>query len=870
MNNLSLKQTLSLIIGMLAVVALASVGMILFSESRLASHSESLVNHEVMMLDEAHSLKLSVIQVQQWLTDISATRGQDGLNDGFDEAEANAKKFYDLIARLEETDPQNKARYEAMKPAFAKYYEVGRKMAQAYIDEGPDGGNKMMAHFDEAAAALSEQIEPFLEQVRQQVAIKSEESLSLLGSLKAYTIAGAVLFLLVLGVLALLFKSIQATIGLDPKALSELARDIANGHLNKQIRHQGPAEGVFKALLEMRDKLRTQIENINLQAIENGRMRSALDNAAVNITVSGEDNNLIYMNKKAVALFEQLQSTIQQKHPGYKSSELIGKSVSEYFDDPELITSYRKKLTSDTRFETRFGNFELELIASPVYDNDGNYIGRVTQWNDRTEELTTARKEQQRIEQERKVAAENARIRIALDNVNSNVMLANSEREIIYLNKAAQSLFSDIESDIRKELPNFNAAGLVGVNIDAFHKNPSHQINLLASLKGKHESEFVIGGRTMHFIANSVSDADGNRLGTAVEWVDRTVEVGVEKEIDALVESASMGDISKRIDMHNKSGFYKQLGIGFNELLNQLSNVFEDIAEVMQQMAEGNVTQTINKDYQGVFGKVSNAINSTISNIRNTITDIRSMSEQINHSSGEINSANINLSSRTEQQASSLEETAASMEQLLSTVRNNTDNANTANTMATSAKQEATVGGNVVSQAVEAMQAINRSSQEIGEIIGVIDEIAFQTNLLALNASVEAARAGEQGRGFAVVATEVRNLASRSAEAAREIKELIKDSEQKVLAGSELVNQSGEKLNSIVASVTKVGDLVSEMAAASSEQMAGIEQVNQAVSSLDEITQQNAALAEETSAASAEMSTQSQKMQQAVDFFKLG
>ncbi len=221
-----------------------------------------------------------------------------------------------------------------------------------------------------------------------------------------------------------------------------------------------------------------------------------------------------------------------------------------------------------------------------------------------------------------------------------------------------------------------------------------------------------------------------------------------------------------------------------------------------------------------------------------------------------------------EQQASSLQETASSMEELTSTVRDNADNAQQANQVAASARQLAERGGEVVHNAIDAMGQINTASSKIAEIIGVIDAIAFQTNLLALNASVEAARAGEQGRGFAVVATEVRNLAGRSATAAKEIKELIQDSAGKVQAGSELVNQSGETLGEIVTGVKKVGDIIAEIAAASAEQAAGIDQVNQAITSMDEVTQQNAALAEQTSAASSSLYDKAQEMERMMAFFE--
>ncbi len=350
--------------------------------------------------------------------------------------------------------------------------------------------------------------------------------------------------------------------------------------------------------------------------------------------------------------------------------------------------------------------------------------------------------------------------------------------------------------------------------------------------------------------------------------IEKIKEV-IEGDIQSLVDAARAGDLSQRIDLSDKSGFFESLSSGINELVSTVDRVFVDVSDTMASMAEGDLTNPIDRAYQGSFDEVKQNINKSLQNLEQTVSRLRESGDLISTGSEEISAGNNNLSARTEQQASSLEETASSMEELTSTVSNNADNAQQANQLASSARQTAQTGGDVVAQAATAMDAIKDSSRKISEIISVIDEIAFQTNLLALNASVEAARAGEQGRGFAVVATEVRNLAGRSATAAKEIKELINDSVDKVDAGSSLVTQSGENLSDIVDSVKKVSDIVSEIAAASQEQTAGIGQVNQAVSSMDEVTQQNAALAEETSAAAASMTEKAQEMMQLMDFFTI-
>ncbi|MCC6708470.1 MAG: PAS domain S-box protein [Gammaproteobacteria bacterium] len=302
----------------------------------------------------------------------------------------------------------------------------------------------------------------------------------------------------------------------------------------------------------------------------------------------------------------------------------------------------------------------------------------------------------------------------------------------------------------------------------------------------------------------------------------------------------------------------------------EVAEILRKTSDVMGEVQNGNLTRTLDGSYTGEFAVLQDAVNGSIAQLREIVGKIRGGALSINTASSEVAKGNTELSARTEEQASSLEETAASMEEMTSTVQQNADNSRQANQLAASARDQAMQGGQVVSRAVEAMSAINQSSRQIADIIGVIDEIAFQTNLLALNAAVEAARAGEQGRGFAVVASEVRNLAQRSATAAKEIKALISDSVQKVSEGSKLVDESGSTLNEIVTSVKKVSDIIAEIAVASEEQSSGISQVNTAVTQMDQMTQQNAALVEEAAAASESMDEESRALIELMQFFNIG
>jgi methyl-accepting chemotaxis protein len=286
-------------------------------------------------------------------------------------------------------------------------------------------------------------------------------------------------------------------------------------------------------------------------------------------------------------------------------------------------------------------------------------------------------------------------------------------------------------------------------------------------------------------------------------------------------------------------------------------NETAELTAVIKGALDGNLLDRVSlQGKSGVLAALGSSLNELLDGMAGTIRQIQSVSLEVNRGAEEISAGNSNLSQRTEEQSSSLEETASSMEQMTTTVKQNAANAGQANQLAIAARGQAESGGTVVGKAISAMSEINRSSKKIADIIGVIDEIAFQTNLLALNAAVEAARAGEQGRGFAVVASEVRSLAGRSATAAKEIKALIQDSVRKVEDGSKLVTESGHTLEQIVVSVKKVSDIVAEIAAASREQSSGIEQVNRAVMQMDELTQQNAALVEEATAASRSMAEQ--------------
>jgi len=344
-------------------------------------------------------------------------------------------------------------------------------------------------------------------------------------------------------------------------------------------------------------------------------------------------------------------------------------------------------------------------------------------------------------------------------------------------------------------------------------------------------------------------------------------QVSVEEEVAEIVMAAGIGDFSARLETQGKEGFMKSLSEGINSLLNMVDNGLSEVSEVVAALSEGNLDKRMVKEYQGSFLTLKNDLNAMSDKLGQIVSEIMENSETVSTGASQIAVGNSDLAQRTEQQANGIESTATAMEELTATVRSNADNAAEASKVASSTRDAARANGEIMDQAVTAMNEIEESSGKITEIVGMIDEISFQTNLLALNAAVEAARAGEAGKGFAVVAQEVRSLAQRSSESSKQIKDLITDTSSHINDGVSLVNQAGESLAQIVKSIDQVAELVVDISSASQEQSQGLEDVGRAVSQMDEITQQNAALVEEAAAASESLARTAQGMQTQMTFF---
>lgn len=533
---------------------------------------------------------------------------------------------------------------------------------------------------------------------------------------------------------------------------------------------------------------------------------------------------------------------------------------------------------------------------------------------------------------------------MSLNSITANIMIADADLNIRYMNEAVTALLKEAETDLKKELPRFDFGKLVGSNIDIFHKNPSHQRNMLAALKTQHRATIWVGHRAFDLIVTPLLEGT-KTTGFVVEWanakerlqnVDFQGQMVAISRVQGIIEFTTEGEIItanenflKAIDYrldeikgrshsmlvdaeyartpaykefwdalrrgefqaaeftrYGKNGKRVVINASYNPILDAKGKVTKvvkfatdvtervhavnTIAEALNRLAQGDLSFCVDRPFAPDFEGLRNTMNDALSQMRETLSNVARSTDQIDTGTREISQSAEDLSKRTEQQAASLEETAAALDQITVNVSNAAKRAEEARHAAATASGNAERSGKVVADAVGAMSRIESSSNQISNIIGVIDEIAFQTNLLALNAGVEAARAGEAGKGFAVVAQEVRELAQRSAQAAKEIKGLIRNSSEEVSTGVKLVSETGEALRTIQENIVAVNDHMEAITSSAKEQATGLAEVNSAVNQMDQVTQQNAAMVEETNAASATLAQETARLRDLIEMFQLG
>ncbi|WP_020565711.1 methyl-accepting chemotaxis protein [Methylosarcina fibrata] len=643
------------------------------------------------------------------------------------------------------------------------------------------------------------------------------------------------------------------------------------------------------------------------------RLKVALETVTSCVMIADKDRKIIYMNPAVTQMMRNAEADLRKVFPGFDTDRLIGSSMDQFHKNPMHQQRILSELSSIHKAQINVGGRAFSLTASPIIDAQGQRLGSVVEWVDRTTETRFHEQMNQIIEatangllsiRAKPEELDEGMYRNIAKGINSVLEalinpLAVATKYIgdISRGEIPEKITTEYKGDFLMLRKNFNVSigvlnGLITcqqlmaeehgkgnldwmIDVDRFQ---GVYKTVVEGINGMVAGHIEMNKKAMDCVkefGEGNFDAPLDKFPGQKAFINTTIEQvranlkALIADTDLLVQAAAEGHLETRADAARHQGGYRRIVKGINDTLDAIVAPINEVVWVMGALAKRDLTEKISTNYQGTFARLCDNVNVSVDNLAQAVMTIREATDSINTAAKEISAGNADLSHRTEQQAASLEETASSMEELASTVKQNAENAKQANQMALTAADVAGKGGNVVQQVVNTMNAINESSRKIVDIISVIDGIALQTNILALNAAVEAARAGEQGRGFAVVASEVRNLAQRSAAAAKEIKALIGDSVEKVEDGSKQVLEAGKTMEEILTSVKRVTDIMSEIAAASVEQSSGIEQVNTAVAQMDEVTQQNAALVEQAAAAAESLEEQAATLSETVDQFRL-
>jgi len=476
--------------------------------------------------------------------------------------------------------------------------------------------------------------------------------------------------------------------------------------------------------------------------------------------------------------------------------------------------------------------------------------------------LSSQRGWQARLKRDEQAAEESLRLKNGLDNCSIGLMVIDPSGGIAYANAA-------VAKDLSIALPdllNKRDGRLVGATLESVVGSATAEV--LAG--GRHE--LTLGGRTLRLSSDRVRSVDGHNAGTVIELRDQTEQIALERQVAEIVEAAARGEFNRRIhtqELGASDGFYGPLAQGINRLMATSEEGLEELARMLELLSSGDLTGRIERDFGGTFGKLKDYTNRMADTLESTVGQIKSVSEVLDGAAGRIASVNAELSDRTAEQSAGVQTTVQSMTTMTALVRGNGERAHEADRLAAEATRVAREGGEAMNQVIRTMNDIAGASQRMSDIVGVIDELAFQTNILALNAAVEAARAGEHGRAFAVVAAEVRSLAARSADAAREIHTLIGTSVKTIEDGAKLVSTAGESMSGIVAASGRVTAIVREIAEASANQTDSVENVDRSIVQIDAATRQNMQQVQEAASAARSLEQQATLLVDSVRVFRL-
>lgn len=780
------------------------VGFTFWLSTQLSQVKQNMVTVEeegVKYALLAAAMDKNVVQIQQFLSDVSATRGKDGLDDGFKNAEENFKTLNASLAEFEKHfnqlgDKASAQRIQEIKTGAAHYFEVGQAMAKAYVAGGPELGNKQMSGFDAASDELQKLLVPFV--ASQVELMRNQVNESVTSANHILQTALVIVALTVLGAV-LLSWLVTSSITLPLKKALGVANQVASGRLDTVIDADQSEIGQLLAPLA---KMQGTLQQFEAEQSEMARQHEA---GALDYTMPTS----------------RLEGTYQGM--AHSINTLVQSHIAVKMKVVEVVTAYAS------------GNLDVQMDRLP------GQKARISEAMDKVQIV---------MKEAAAAATFNQRIRLSLDSLPVCVTISNAEALLVHATPPAKELLKLFGGT------SFDTDAFYGNKLSTLFKNPDDATRFDQAVRSGETVDMEIQGRKLRLLARPVHNESGQPIGRITHWIDRTDEIASELEVSTIVSAAAQGDLSGRVSLDGKTGFFANLSGAMNHLLDTSEGVMKDTARALSALAEGDLTHRITREYSGLFGQVKASANSTAENLTQVMGEVRAASDALTGAAEQVSATAQSLSQAASEQAASVEQTTASIDVMSASIAQNSDNATATNGMATTTSAEATQGGQAVSQTVSAMK-------QIASKIGIIDDIAYQTNLLALNAAIEAARAGEHGKGFAVVAAEVRKLAERSQLAAKEIGDL---------AGSSVATaeRAGKLLDAIVPSIQKTSELVQEIAAASTEQSESVVQIGGAMGQLSKATQQNASASEELAATSEELSGQAEQLQQSIAFFKTG